>query len=226
MRPPFRFLFPLLLAPAFVTGPAHAAVFCSAVNFATCSLTENGVTISDFSFTDYTPQAGDQFRLRGDISLDRAGDIQLEFNPGLRGTGGSFLGTRTGSFSYKITLAPTDLNTFQFNAVNVQADGNTTAGGNIQTEVTAAGLSPNPKFSRTGGGSTSNQGTFSSSISSRTFTQSFTLDPLTFSATRLDSVIATWDTRTSPVPGPLPLLGAVTAFGLSRKLRSRIRSAA
>jgi hypothetical protein len=29
-----------------------------------------------------------------------------------------------------------------------------------------------------------------------------------------------------PVPGPLPILGAGTAFGLSRKLRQRVKSAA
>jgi hypothetical protein len=29
-----------------------------------------------------------------------------------------------------------------------------------------------------------------------------------------------------PVPGPLPLFGAVAAFGCSRKLRQRVRAAA
>ncbi len=33
-------------------------------------------------------------------------------------------------------------------------------------------------------------------------------------------------TRTSAVPGPLPLFGAATAFGFSRKLRKRIKSSA
>jgi hypothetical protein len=31
------------------------------------------------------------------------------------------------------------------------------------------------------------------------------------------------NTYTQPVPGPLPLLGAGTAFGFSRRLRRRVR---
>jgi hypothetical protein len=198
-----------------VSSPAHA-LLCFANNLSGCDLTDGRVQYSNFSFSPgFIPSATDAFSLLGFAD----GSGSLAFN---------LVAPRNSvnaSFTYTVTLLPDPLFTYTFDQAQVDANSNILGGGTVSTDLTATGLSATT-YTRTGNNTSTSTGTFSPNLTSRTFTQNFSIVPAGNAAARLNTVSNQWSTKSLPVPGPLPLLGAATAFGLSRKLRSRIRSAA
>ena len=209
-----KFLLPLLLAPAFLPESAHALITCSAP-LNSCSGTDNNVIFSNFSFSGYTPGPLDTIRLFG--NPDGSGSVSLRFFP--------FRNTSTaGSFTYTATLIPVGPAAIRaFNEANAVIASLLSPNRTVTTVLSSDGLSPAASYSQTGSAkATSVTGLFLQDLTSQTFTQTFDLNPAL--ADEVYNVSHQWTARVV-VLGPLPLLGAATAFGLSRKLRSRIRSA-
>lgn len=221
MRSVSKFLLPLFLAPAFLTGTAHARI-CNANSLGDCNTDVGSVQFSNFSFSPgFTPSANDSFSLTG--YEDGSGAIAFELNPKRNEV--------NASFTYTVTLLQGPQFTHTFDRVNVGADTENMVDVNNNAATVAATLSTTSGLSQASytkignNAATSFTGVFSPGITSRTFTQSFSIVPSGNVNARLVTVSNDWHTNSAPIPGPLPLLGAVTAFGLSRKLRRRIRSA-
>ena len=215
MRSAAKFFLPLLLAPACLSGPAQAAT-CQASALATCNLIENNVQFSNFSFTGYNPSNDDEFELSG--FSNGAGIVTLNFKPE------RFTAT-VGSFTYTVTLLPTPLFYYTFNAASASANAPfLNDGSTVTTSLASSGLLVSALYTKTGQTAGSNLVAFNPQLRSQIFTQSFNINPAS-PPDRVTAVSGLWNARANPVPGPLPLLGAATAFGLSRKLRCRIRSA-
>lgn len=209
VRTSTKFLVPLLVAPSLLAGSAHATAngSCFLTNLASCNQTLDGVVFSNFSFSGFTAAAGDKFNLLGDPLY---GDAKLTFDPS-RTT--SITNAR---FSYTVTLASDTA----FRVAQANINGSTLGGGSITTSFSSSGLIA-PATATFNGPNV--PGSFNQNLSTQTFTQAFTFNRVG-SGDVFSQVGALWSTY-QPVPGPLPLLGAATAFGLSRKIRSRIRSA-
>ena len=209
-----KFLLPLLLAPAFLPESAHALITCSAP-LNSCSGTDNNVIFSNFSFSGYTPGPSDTIILNGE--LGGSGSVRLRFNPPLNTS-------TAGSFTYTATLIPVGPAAIRaFNDANAVIASSLSPGRTVTTTLSSSGLSPAASYSQTGSApATPMTGLFLEDLTSQTFKQTFNLDPAL--ADEVYNVSHQWTARVV-VPGPLPLLGAATAFGLSRKLRRRIRSA-
>jgi hypothetical protein len=138
----------------------------------------------------------------------------------------------SGSFSYRVTI--NDLgagNTFKKIQSNIT--GSTEGSGSFFTSVTASSpltpVSSDASSSNVSPGiNPGNDAFFGPGVTTAIFTQSFNLagsDPNVAIVNSL-GVTLTQQRPTESVPGPLPILGAGAAFGLSRKLRSRVRQAA
>lgn len=221
MRLPVKFLLPLLLAPGLLSaGSAHAATSqCFLTNLASCNQTFDGVTFSNFSFSGFTPSATDIFKLVTDNATSRSGTVFLDFEPNLvRPTSPAIT---NGAFTYTITLSPNASGARAFNNMQAVYDATQDPPGSAgSTSITSSGL-PSPATSNNGSGAAV---ALNRSLTAQTFTQTFTFDPPNENDILLE-LRGRWTTIAS-TPGPLPLLGAATAFGLSRKIRSRIRFAA
>ena len=212
MRPSAKFFLPLLLAPALWAGSADAATLVCLLssltgNSTACNITLGNVQFSNFTYSGFTASAGDRFVLNGET--DASGQVILDFVNDLSSSA-------SGTFSYTATLLGPPIRAFDLGQTTLLAS--LLGGGTASTTYSSSGLSP----LTTGG--TSVGGTFQRNLTTQTFTQTFSFNPA-LAANRLREVEGSWNTY-EPVPGPLPLLGAATAFGLSRKLRRRIRSAA
>ena len=215
MRSAAKFFLPLLLAPACLSGPAQAAT-CLASALATCNLIENNVQFSNFSFSGYTPNATDVFELSG--YSNGAGIVTLDFVPD------RFTAT-VGSFTYTVTLLPTPLFYYTFNQASASANAPFLDSlSSVTTSLASSGLPVSATYTKTGETESSTRVAFNPQLRSQIFTQSFNINPAS-APDRVTAVSGLWIAKANPVPGPLPLLGAATAFGLSRKLRCRIRSA-
>jgi hypothetical protein len=204
----------LLIAPILAAGSAQAATgSCSLTALGSCNITLDNVQYSNFSFTNITPVAGDVFNLAG--FSNGAGTVSLSFSPD------RLVDIPTASFSYTATL----LSGLTFNQAQANLTGSTLGGGSYSTTLAAAQLPTSPT-SNGGPGAFQN---FNPGFATQNFTQTFNFD---FAAnpdslTQVGgSFTAKAPTPPSSVPGPVPLLGATAAFAFSRKLRSRIRSAA
>jgi hypothetical protein len=224
MRPPVKFFVPLLLAPALWSGSAHALTgSCLLSNLSGCNLNLDGVIFSNFSFTGFIAAASDSFELEGNTLGDTAtgnrnGNVALVFSP-VRNSQ-----ILNGSFTYTVTLTPNATSARAFNTATVSGNVVTTEnGGSFTTEKTSSGLPVPATYQETNGTGSLVPATFNRSLTGQTFIQKFTFNPT--APDSLTRVRGTWTTYAA-TPGPLPLLGAATAFGLSRKIRSRIRSAA
>ena len=219
MRPPAKFFLPFLLAPALWAGAAHATVqTCSLSSLAgnpnACNYTLGGIVFSGFSISNYTPNVGanDQFELvYGEGANVGDGEVRLNFDPDRNNSV-----SPAASFSYTITLP--SFRAFQMGEVNLDArNGPNPPTPNATTTFSSSGL---PAITSSGGSVTAD---FQPNLTTQTFTQTFAFVS-NDGSDQLRFVRGGWTTYQT-VPGPLPLLGAATAFGLSRKLRSRIRSA-
>jgi hypothetical protein len=218
MRYSVKFLLPLLLAPTLIASPAHSGS-CLLSNLPACNITENNIQFSNFSFTGFTANADDRFTFTANSNGNRGGTVALQFDP-VRDS------SVAGSFSYTATLLPSPLYNYTFQDITPGAQATFfEPGSTLSSSVASSGLIGTATLSKAGTGSTSTTpASFQPQLTSQIFTQSFNL--VSVNSDNLASIGASWRARANPVPGPLPLLGAATAFGLSRKLRSRIRSAA
>ena len=185
-------------------------------NLSTFTVTEGDFVYSGFSYSGFTANTNDRFTTSS--IGDSATQFGLQFDPA-RATSVS------GSFNYTISL----LNYRSFDFANASYQGGR-VGGTAPSFVTilnssglsispAAGPSANPTV-------TSPDQTFNPFLTSQTFTQTFDYTAGTASALNsLNAQLVATPQGTTRTPGPLPLLGAGAAFGFSRKLRHRIKSA-
>ena len=215
-NPPLALKVGTLAAIAFgglLAGEAHAANPCFLKDLAgppaapsACNFTTGNYQVTDLTYTGFTPSTFDY------ITYTLSGtDLQpqLTFLPGRTST-------ITGSISYKITL------TGGYNFATAQANitGNN---GVFSTTTTSTGL-PTSATSVGGAGTTVS---FTPSLTSQTFTQSFSATPSgALVVNSLGTIYSITPGPASEVPGPLPILGAGAAFGFSRRLRHRIKVAA
>jgi hypothetical protein len=122
-----------------------------------------------------------------------------------------------GSFTYTATL----LSGLSFNKAQANMTGSTLGGGSRVTTLNSSGLTAPITTDGLSGDVAFNPG-----LTTQTFTQTFEFN---FNAApdNLSAVGGSFNaTQASTVPGPVPFIGAAAAFGFSRKLRARIRSAA
>jgi len=201
----------LLFAPIIAGGSAQAATSsCSLASLNTCNITLDNVQYSDFSFSGFTASNDDVFNLEGYLS--GAGAASLSFSP-------NRVASTSGTFSYKATL----LSGLTFNEAQSNLTGSTLGGGSRTTTLTSPGLT-GPATTMSG---SSVDVPFNPGLTSQTFTQTFNFS-FAMAPDNLSAVGGSFNAipASTPVPGPLPLMGAAAAFGFSRKLRARIRSAA
>ncbi|MFM7640271.1 MAG: hypothetical protein ACKO45_01760 [Cyanobium sp.] len=196
----------LLIAPVLAAGSAQAATSsCNLSSLGTCNVTLGNVTYSGFGFTGITPVGGDVFNLAG--FSNGAGQVSLSFSPN------RVVDIPSAQFTYTATLS----GGLSFNKAQANLTGSTLGGGNYSTTLSAPQL-PISATSTGGAGSFQN---FTPGLTSQTFTQVYSFDFVNDP----DDLASVGGSFTAEVPAPLPLFGAAAAFGFSRKLRSRIRSA-
>ncbi len=182
-------------------------------------ITVGDKTLSGF---DFSGMIVDQFdRMIFTQVTDFEYQFQYNFSPVQRSNS-------SGSFSYNVAITPVGLaqgNTFWKAQSNVT--GSTFTNGSFETTVTT-----NPAIVPATSGSSpltnpSVDSFFGPGVTSALFTQSFTVagGP---NAALVNSLGVTLTQRrpSTEVPGPLPILGAGAAFGLSRKMRRRIKQVA
>jgi len=199
----------LIFAPIIAGGSAQAATTsCNLTNLAGCNVTLDNVQYSNFSFTGFTPVAGDTFNLEGYLSGAGAASLSLTPNRAV---------SIDGSFTYTATL----LSGLTFNQAQSNMTGSTLGGGTRTTTLNSSGLTAPVTTS-----GTSTDVAFNPGLTAQTFIQTFDFN---FNAApdNLTAVGGSFNaTQASTVPGPVPFIGAAAASGFSRKLRARIRSAA
>jgi hypothetical protein len=207
-------------------GAANAAA-CSTSSYTISDLTASGFacTIADKTFSGFV------------FNNLSTGNFSFTYDdPALGGTGdhtfsGSGLNYRDAGFDYEYTVAITGSN-LKFNSFNTGFSGSSTSAGGASyskkmsafrsdgtTLIGDTFLNPGPG---TAGGYTfvpkeAGPIVFKSVVTKNAGTGNPRIDTIT------DSITQTKNTTTSTVPGPLPLLGAGAAFGMSRKLRRRIK---
>jgi hypothetical protein len=193
-------------------NPASAAP-CADSSLATL-LNVQCTTTEGFLFT---LTAFNSFMSTDQLSFTPAGANNFQYS--VQGTNGYALIGSPYTLSYTLTAPPTrELDMF-------------TSGGSSSFPGTAstwniAAISPQAQSANATIGFPSTVGgfdQFAPNIVTSTFTGT-----LNVSAGQVSTVtgLVTTTQPVIPVPGPLPLLGAGVAFGLSRKLRRRIKSAA
>lgn len=192
------------LATSLYAGQAQAGLSCTFGALATCNNTENNVTFSGFSASGTGYDALDTITIN--YATPNRYTVSLNFN----GAGNQLTGPASGNVSFTATAAPS------YTFLNAQ--------GNV--DVVDPTVTVTNTLSNLIGGSFVSTGSL--------------VGPINFnSSTTSTNVVISWSAasgslannsslliRTFQVPGPLPILGAATAFGFSRKLRRRIKSAA
>jgi hypothetical protein len=207
-------------------GAANAAA-CRTSSYTISELTASGFacTIADKTFSGFV------------FNNLPAGNFSFTYDdPATGGTGdhtfsGAGLNYRGTGFDYKYTVAVTGSN-MKFNSFNTGFTGSSTtpsATASYSKRLSAfksdgttligdTFLNPGPG---TAGGYTfvpkeAGPIVFKSVVTKNAGTGNPRIDTIT------DSITQTKNTTTAETPGPLPLLGAGAAFGMSRKLRRRI----
>lgn len=191
------------IAPVVLSaGEAKALLTCTFGNFAGCNQTLGNATFSGFNVTGTGFQATDEIQISQSGSIF---EIIGDYIPG-----GSRL-TGAGQLSFSVTLADG-----RFKAA--QSDFIVGAGsGNFNLISTLSGLG-SPLLNV----NTSSDGPvfFASSVPTTNVLISWDQNGSTKTGTQ--SILSI----ESEVPGPLPLLGAASAFGFSRRMRQRIKARA
>lgn len=188
-------------AKAITVAPSTVC-FYSAILNQTCILGAGDKLITSLgSFTGYSPTGSEILQFAQVAGSPDNYTLQLIFPAG---------GTNVnGSFQYTISITD-PLNTFESAGANL-----TGSTGISSTTISTPGLSANATSNGGFGGFVP----FSSGISPAVFTQSW----VTTGAVANLGITINQLTPGEQVPGPLPLLGAGAAFGISRRLRKRIK---
>lgn len=182
-------------------------------------------TLTTLLNTQCTTSQGFLFTLTGFNNF--MGTDQLSFTPA---GANAFQYSVQGTMAYATTGSPYTLS-YTLTAPPTRLLDMFTSGGSSSFPGTAstwdiAAISPQAKSANATIGFPSTVGgadTFAPNIVTSTFTG--TLNVTAGQVSTVTGLVTTTQTFV-PVPGPLPLLGAGVAFGLSRKLRRRIKSAA
>ncbi|MCP9937133.1 hypothetical protein KBY95_08560 [Cyanobium sp. Aljojuca 7A6] len=192
----------------------------TALNTAACNPLVGDKQFSDFTFTGFTPAAGDTVSFRQ--TAPTAFSMQYNFDPGRSAP------NATGTFGYKITIIE-PFKSLGFRFLNAQANitGGTIGGGALNTVASSTALTGGSVSSTSGPGPID---TFIDDTFEAVFSQTFSAlggnDPTADIESFGLRFRQNKEFTTSSVPGPLPILGAGAAFGLSRKMRRRIKQAA
>ena len=175
--------------------------------------------LTGLTFTDFTPGALDSI-LFTQITPTFY-QLQYNFDPQVQSN-------ITGTFGYTISITPAGVVAGnKFKAAQANITGGNLDGGAFTTTINSTAL-PAPVTSTNGAGTGI---LFNANTLAATFTQTFAASapsgqgPATINSFGIQFTQTKPSTDTS-VPGPLPILGAGAAFGLSRKLRNRIKQVA
>ena len=139
------------------------------------------------------------------------------------GSNGGYFTPGTYGFDYKVTVWQGS------QAIKNYSTGATTnvPGVDWQKDLISTGTPNSATATNTTPGGTSQFSTFTPLLTSADFTTHLTVNAGTGVTQWTDALIQTDNNPPSAtVPAPLPLLGASAAFGLSRRLRRRVRQAA
>jgi hypothetical protein len=172
------------------------------------TITAGDKILSDISLTGFAPTADQtiDFSVVNDawvVSTNFAPDQMLTSN--LSGA----------NLSYKITITdPTKI----FSLIQIQGDDTTITGGSSDQKVTSTGVTGT--LDSIDGVNVGPQ-SFSSNVNAINVSSIFSTTG-NASFNNISQKFTQKDVPTSGVPGPLPLLGLGSAFGFSRRLRSRI----
>lgn len=184
----------------------------SAFNSSTCpagwnTITSGGVTytISPISFV-IAPNPTDSlvFTDAGSTNVN----FQYQINPTINTA-------FTNSFAYTISIATAG---YTFGLTQSNATGSDLLGGSYSTTTSNPSNFFSPRTAGSAAGSPSSNATIASGLTSLVVTQRLTNSA---GGSTLSSVGANY----TAVPGPIPVLGAGMAYGMTRKLRRRIRQA-
>lgn len=201
----------LLLAGALVTllapGASKAVLNCTFGNTSTCASPEGNLVFSNFSFSGGGAEGVDNIQ----ISQTGPGEIYtIAFNAA---GGGQFDTDATLNF----TITP--INGYALSAAGASSTVNTFDNPLFSFVYNASNL---PTL--TTSGNTISPVPFSAPTSSSNIVLSWNNPNATASGTSL--FVSLQQQPPATVPGPLPLLGAASAFGFARKMRSRTRTSA
>lgn len=186
-----------------------AARTCFLSNPSSCDQIIGDLSFSNFTFSGFTAEPSDFFDVSSNDGISAT--VTLNFVP-LQTV------STTGTFGYTVDL----LNGRTFANAQAFITGSTLGGASYSTAFSSSGLSVSATARN--GDSPGTDRAFTPLLTSQAFTQNFAFNRS--ASGNLSTVGASFDTNdTNPVPGPLPILGAVAAFGFSRKLRKRIKQA-
>lgn len=193
------------LLPLLAPGNAKAVLNCTFGNTAGCTGgPESNLQFSDFSFSGSGAENADS------IQIQKVGPGEIYTIAFNAENAGQF--DTSASLNFKIS----PINGFLLN----QAQANSTVQGLVTPPFTFNYTSSNlPSFSTSG--SASSIYSFADPLSSSNILIDWN-STNTASGTTLTISLQ----KAASVPGPLPLLGAATAFGFARKLRNRTRTSA
>lgn len=195
------------LALTLGAGSANAALNCTFGTISSCAGTIGKLTFSNFNATG-SYENNDTLN----ISVNSLGiyNILASFSPGTSVTG-------SGDYSFDVAAAPGY--SLDGAAVNSTVDLFGTGGPFVFT-TSLSGFAPNPMVSTAGSSATAASTNSSTSAL-------ITWDNGGGSKKGESSLLQlTTNPPTQTVPGPLPILGAASAFGFSRKLRRQIKARA
>ena len=202
-------------APVAFSSPSFAqscspGMIADYVGYGSTGCTNGDKIYSDFSFSGFNTSSTS-------LSITDSGAQHTFSASGLNFGAGTMA-----SYSYKVAIAPGNPNA-SFLAYRTGAQTSDVFNALVSTKTLTG--TPNGGVSTGLGDNGGNVVTYSPTITG----------PIDFTGTinvtsgRMDvftDTVVQKITSTSAVPGPLPILGAGAAFGFSRKLRSRIKSAA
>jgi hypothetical protein len=204
----------LLLSTTAITtlnAPAHSAELCNNV-FQAFGISQyqsgDTCTIGDKQLTNFTFPVG---FTSGNFTFTEPaiGNHELSFTAvGQQFTPGTY------AFGYTITATQADRIIAQ--KIDLSSSVQTTNNGTIALDTLASGGAV------TGPSSAPSQSPFFAPVQSLNATTTVVVTSGTFTGWK--NSYLQQSSQGTPTPGPLPLLGAASAFGFSRKLRRRIKS--
>jgi hypothetical protein len=209
-----------ILAPSLLLlAGALSFVGARPANAAPCSINDTlatrlGVTCTTAQGFEFTLTNFSGFAPTDDLAITAAGLNNFQYTV----QGSSYVPGPTYNLNYTLT-APENRFLNMFTAGGSTSIPDTTSSFNV------AATSPQPRVAAgqiNFTGAVNGVNTFAGNIKTSTFTAT-----LNVTAEQVSSVTSFNSSKLPPpVPGPVPLLGAGCAFGLSRKLRRRIKLAA
>jgi len=194
------------IASGMNAGSARATLSCTfGGGLSTCNNTEGNLVFSNFTLgTGYDPTAASPITI--DNPFPNFYRIKAFYNPDLAP------GLGSGSFSFTASASPG----YRFKLASIDSSTSGLSGASWTFTNTISGLTASPLISANG--SNIDNSPFPSGVTSTNVTVSWAGNG---SIVAEDSVITF---EVEQVPGPLPILGAASAFGFSRRLHRRVKA--